>query len=215
MSLSVYIAFSLSIFIAGIIAVVRFKQMDESYYPFLFCLWIGCINEVLSLVLVYQKHHTWFNNNIYVLLESLLLLWFFKSVGLFQRKQNLVLTIGAAFVLFWIIETSVRSIFVNSNYFRIFYSLVIVFLSVHCMNKLVFSKKNISKNALFILCLCFIIYFTYKTFLQTFALYGATTKSNFLLNIYLILIYVNLGVNLLYALAVLWIPKKVNYSLQL
>jgi len=70
-------------------------------------------------------------------------------------------------------------------------------------------------DAVFILCTGFIIYFTFKALIQAFAIYGFSRGNSFLLNIYIIMIYLNFLVNLLYLYAVLWIPTKIKYSMPL
>jgi hypothetical protein len=209
MNYYLYVGFNLSIFIAGIIGLVRFTKIDPDYYPFLFCLWIGCVNELLSVVLIANGRQTLVNNNIYVLVESLMLTWFFKRKGLFKKRTwfpGLIL----AFTIFWTTETLIRGITSNSTYFRIFYSFAIVIMSIDMVNEIIFTEKKLARNSLFLLCVCFIVYFTYKALLQAFVLYGVN-RSSFLLHIYVLLIYVNLGVNLIFALAVLWMPQKMKF----
>jgi hypothetical protein len=202
-----------SILIGGIIALMKFKKIKKVYYPFIYCLWIGCLNEILSFILLMSNNHTLINSNIYVLLESFLILWFLKEVDVF-KSQKTFYSILLLFLIFWLAENFIyRSIVVNSTYFRIFYSFIIVLLSITLINKLVFNTKTtLLRNSTFILLISFVIYFTCKLLIQSFVIYGVNRQSNFLLNIYMIMIYINLGVNLLYALAVLWMPKRVNYS---
>ena len=56
-----------SIFIAGIIGLVRFRKINKIYWPLIFAIWLACINEVLSYSLFINNHSTAINNNIYVL----------------------------------------------------------------------------------------------------------------------------------------------------
>jgi len=161
-----------------------------------------------------NHYPTLVNSNVYVLVESIFLTWFFYKIETIETRRifiGIVFTLVAA----WLLENFVfRSIFVNSTYFRIYASMVIVFLSIQQVNKTIFSyKKSLYRNAVFILCICFIIYFVYKALLQSFLIYGWTRNLNFLVKVYNIMLYINLGVNLLYALAVLWIPKRAKYTL--
>lgn len=209
MNYYLYVGFNLSIFIAGIIGLVRFTRIDPDFYPFLFCLWIGCLNELLSVVLIAIGSQTLVNNNIYVLVESLMITWFFRKKRLFKKGAWYPVLI-TAFTVFWTTETLIRGITSNSTYFRIFYSFAIVIMSIHMVNEIIFTEKKLGRNAVFLLCVSFIVYFTYKALLQAFVLYGVSRRS-FLLHIYVLLIYVNLGVNLVYALAVLWMPRKMKF----
>ena len=80
--------FSLSILIASLIGWVRFRKIDPAYYPFLYCLWIGSLNEIINYILAANHQTNALNNNIYALLESLLLLWLFKNWGNFTVEIN-------------------------------------------------------------------------------------------------------------------------------
>lgn len=210
-----YLALNLSIFIPGIVAVVRYSKINKSYYPFLYCLWVGCINEILSLVLILNNHQTLINNNFYVLIESLLLLWFLKETKIVIKEKIFYLLV-MIFTAAWISENFIfRSITLNSTYFRIFYSFVLVLLSINTINKKIFLRKtHLLSDATFIICTGFIIYFTYKIIVQAFAIYGFSKQSGFLLNIYIIMYYINFIVNIIYTLAIVWMPRKIKYSLQ-
>lgn len=209
-------AFNFSIFLPGILALFSFRKIERRYYPFIYCLWIGCANETLSLWLILHKQHSLVNSNIYVLLEAVLLTWFFKAAGILNTRQKFTWMV-LLLLLTWMAENFLFStIKANSTYFRIFASVLIVGLSVQLISSQVFdSRQNILLNPQFILCSCFIIYFGFKAMLQSFAIYGWTRDVNFLLKIYSIMLYINLGVNLLYMLAVLWMPRKVSFTFPL
>lgn len=207
-------AFNFSITLPGILALFFFRRIRKRYYPFIFCLWIGCLNETLSLWLILHKQHSLVNSNIYVLVESLLLAWFFKATGILDSKEKLGL-VALLLVIAWIAENFLfGTITANSTYFRILASVLIVGMSVQLISRLVFDEKqNIMVNPEFILCVCFVIYFGFKALIQSFAIYAWTRDVNFLAKIYYIMLYINLGVNLLYILAVLWMPRKVPFIL--
>ena len=117
------------------------------------------------------------------------------------------------FLLVWITDTLITgSITQTSLYFRIFYSLIIVFFSIHMINEKIFtSKQHLLKNCSFLIYISFCIFFTYKALVEAFILYGID-RTQFFMHVYIIMIYVNFGVNLLYALAVIWIPAKYKFT---
>jgi hypothetical protein len=205
---------SFSILIAGVIAIVRFKKINKIYYPFLLCLWIGCINEILSEILIQSGHRTLANHNVYVLLESILILWYLKNTGLFHKSRLIMPILTGFFIITWITENQLNhTISKQDIYFRIIYSFVLVILSINAVNKIIVTnRKNILRNADFLLCIGFIIYFAYKALVQAFAIYGfKSANMNFLSGIYDLMNYVNFCINLVYALAVLWMPKRLAY----
>ena len=212
---SIVILFSFSISIAAIIGLIRFRKINPAYYPFLYCIWIGLLNEIVSYIITHNKHSNAINNNIYVLIESLLITWQFKNWGLFHRTRYLFAGILSGFVLLWTAEILfVEGIKLTISYFRIVYSFVIVLMSLPIINReLLRERKNILKNAIFLITLTFVIYYTYKVIVGIFWLYGLGVNSHFRMNVVWILIYVNLFSNLVYALAILWMPIKHRFSL--
>jgi len=95
--------FSFSISIAAIIGLIRYRKINPVYYPFLYCVWIAFLNEILGYFLIYSGRHNAINNNIYVLAEAMLFTWQFKNWGLFRRSGRLFIAILVSFVLFWIV----------------------------------------------------------------------------------------------------------------
>lgn len=207
--------YSFSIIIAAAIGWARFAKINPAYYPFLFLIWIGLLNEILGYFLIYSGHSNAINNNIYVLIESLLIAWQFEKWGLFEQSKWLYKSILSLFVLTWLIEILfIKGINLTISYFRIIYSFVIVLMSLNVINRQLLSeKKSIYKNAIFLICTIFVIYFLYKAIVGIFWLYGLGENHQFRMNVIWILIYVNLFANLMYALAVVWIPTKHRFSL--
>ncbi len=204
-----------SIFIAGILGLVRLKKIHRIYYPFLLCIWLACINEILSFILIKYHHNTIVNNNIYVLVESLLIIWLFKNTGLFRKSKVLFYVMILLLPAVWLIDNFfIAGAAALDNYFRIFYSFVIVLMSIATLNRLVVTnRKNLLKDATFLLCIGFILYFTYKILVHAFWIYGLTTSQAFILKVYTLLLYIDCITNLLYALAILWMPKKLAFTL--
>lgn len=202
--------FSASVLIAALIGWLRFNRLRPAWLPFLFCITLASANEMLSYILNSRGIHTNLNNNIYVLVESLLIVWQFKNWGLFSNNTRAFLSLFVLMVLLWIIDTFIVSgPFAISFYFRIICSFIIVLMSIHINNELIVTQKGkLLKSSVFLTCTGFIIYFTYKILVETFWLYGANIGRGFLINVYLLLTWINLIVNLIYALALLWIPKK-------
>jgi hypothetical protein len=215
MNFTLVVIFSFSIFIAAMIGCIRFKKISPMYYPFLYCLWIGSVNEILSYILVKTGFSTAINISIYVLAESLLFTWQFKNWGLFKRSKILFPILIVSLILFW----SVENFFIGGlqspiSYFRIFHSLLISIMSLNIINnQLNLERKNIIKNPIFLICIVFVIYFTCDVIVGLFWLYGLHMSMKFQFNLAVIIIYTNLFANLIYVLAVLWMPLKHRFTL--
>jgi hypothetical protein len=199
-----------SLLLPALIAIVKFKNAARSFLPFFIFIWTGVANELIGYFTIRYLRNNSVNNNIYVLAESLLLLWLFYSWQLFSHTKWLLWALAAAFVLFWMGEVFVFSEITRvAAYFRIFYSFPIVLLSISMINRLIIQENtNLLKNAAFIICVAFVIYFTFKILVEIFYIYGMMQSAYFRIRVYDIMRVINLLCNLIYAVALIWIPKK-------
>ena len=82
------------------------------------------------------------------------------------------------------------------------------------INRLILDERSgLIKNSVFLITIGFIVFFTYKILIEIFWVYGLNASRDFRVEVYRIMTYINLAINLIYALAVLWIPKKREYTL--
>ena len=206
---------SYSIAIAAIIGLININRIDKNFYLFITLLWIGLANEITSSILIAYSKPNAFNSNIYVLTEALLVTWFFQRLGLFTRNRKIFYLILLIFSLSWGWENFISgSIFRFGSYFRIFYSFVIVLMSINLLNRLIYEeKKKLVNNPVFLILIGFIIFFTYKALVEIFWVYGLNSSKEFRVAVYRIMTYINFSVNLIYAIALVWTPRKREYTL--
>lgn len=212
-----------SIFIAGIIAVVRFSKMNKIYRPMIIVIWLACINEILSYCLIKSSLSTAVNNNVYVLAEAILLSLLFRNFGIFNKLHWLFWTVCGGLIVLWLWENFVGGrIWHISSWFRIVSSFVIALMSITAISKLMvlgseefFIVKNrcLFANAAFLICMGTTIFFIFKLLVEIFWLYGLNGSEIFRVKLYDILTYINLLVNLIYALAVIWAQPKQQYTM--
>ena len=207
--------FSYSVGIAAIIGLIRIRKIDPSFYPFIILLWLGILTEIATTILIRKIGRNAEISNVYVLLESLVIMWQFQQWRFFERYRAWFPITMIAFVIAWVVENFfVSDIHHFNSYFRIFYSFLIVLMSISQINHLIAKEtKGIVKNAIFLILVGFIIFFAYKTMVEIFWAYGVFESKTFQANVYRIMNYVNLAVNLIFALAVLWIPGRQKYTL--
>lgn len=203
-----------TILIAGIIGGVRFNRVHHTFYPLLYFFWLASFNELLSFCLATRGVATTVNGNIYVLVESMLIAWYFKRLGIFKKVPALYHCILTAYSVLWILETLIfNTIHEMSIYYRIFYSFLIVLMSIHTINGYITnSRGTLLKNSSFLVCIGFITFYTYKVIIEAFFLYGLSSV-RFQIVVFDILVYINVVVNFIYALAALWMPKRQAFTL--
>lgn len=204
------------IFFAAIAGIIKFKKIHASYRPFIYFVWWAALNEIISTIAIHLWKSNAINSNIYVLFEFILIVWLFKKWS--ERRYakwffEILLGFG---ILFWIFDDCIINSIKNFNsLFRVFYSFVIVYLSIEEINTILFLReRKIFKNARFIISLIFIIYFTYKAIFEVFFYIDFNMTTVFYIRLYNVLIIVNLFSNVFYGIATLCIPRKQKFTLQ-
>jgi len=198
--------------VPAVIALLRFRRIGMNYYPFIILLWIGACNEIITHYVATRNNAI--NSNIYTLLEGLLILTFFSRLKLFDNNPLFYRLLLVLMVVWWIIEAVlVNPAKVFLSHYIIGHSLVIALLSVQMISRLVGQHiKNLWKQPVFLICFCFVIYFTYAILVEIFWKYNLFSSS-FKANVQLIMSIINIITNLVFALAILWIPKRQEYFL--
>lgn len=202
-----------SICIAAIIGLVRFSKSSATYRPFFYIVWLSCINHTLSLLTVFYFRSNSVNGNIFVLLESVLYVWFFNNLGHFKTGKFKALHLVIVLVAVWLVDNFLLHTLQTANAgFRIISSFVLIFLSIEQLTRLITAtKKNLFYNSAFIICCGLLIYFSFKAIIEVFFLTTIPSSLSLITGIYAILVYVNCFVNLLFAWAILWIPAKKQF----
>jgi hypothetical protein len=209
------LAFTFSILIAGVIGIFRFNRIHTEYRPFFVLVWLACLNEVVAYFSAKYYHTNGPVNNLYVLLEALVIILQFKNWKIFHPNGLVLKLILVILPLVWAYEIFVlHKLYAPSTYFRVFVSFLVVLMSIQSVNKqLIFERKNLLKNARFQICVGFILYFPLKVITGVFWIYGLSQSMDLQIKMAIIHLYVNLIANLIFAIAMLCLPKKHLYTL--
>jgi hypothetical protein len=213
------IAFLLSelILLPLITGLIRLRRIGKGYQPFFALLIIGFITEIVSFILIKGFHRSnAIPINIYILLEWTLISLQFHIWGFLGQQKKVFYTLVTITVLLWCVENLVFSKITEfSPYFRLFYSFLIVLLSVNKINYMItHDNRNLLRNPSFLICIGFIIYFLYMIIYRwayQVSLYGKSDISN---KIIFFMAYVNALTNAIFAIALLLIPAPVKFTLR-
>ena len=206
--------FSLTVGISGVIGLVRFRKVDPVYHPFLYLVWIAFFQELCSILICCAGYSNVVLYNAYSLAECVLLCWQFRRWEFIQNEVFYCALLGVC-VCFWGIEWIVQPPPGFLSYFIIFYSFVLVLLSINAINQLLFRDMiSLLRNPIFLLCICFILYFSFSALVESFWMAGLQRSKTFRLHVHALLCYINLLTNLIFAIAVLWMPLRLRYILQ-
>jgi hypothetical protein len=183
------------------------------YQPFIILVTVAALTEVLNFIKIGSLRGN--NNiiiNVYSLIEWLLIISQFYYWRYYSRTRRWYPWIGLICVIVWITENLViGNIIYIGPVFRISSAFILVILSINEINYVLINEsRNLLKNARFIICTAFLIYFLYQVLLEG-AIYLTTTGDNPTANKIIDLSnYINAFVNIIYGIAVWYIPKRIS-----
>lgn len=205
-----YVSFLLSLLVLVplTIGLIRYKRIKDEYRPFLVVLILAALAEVFSRVTIILYKNNAVVSNTYYLLECMVLLYQFYRWRFHTKWRTWYWVIPVVFLLIWIGENVVYGkLFEFSPVFRISYSFLLVVLSINEINYLMtHENRQLFRNARFLICIGFIIYFLYQILFEG-SLYVVTNRdiSN---KIILLSIGVNILANIIYAVAMWFVPEN-------
>jgi hypothetical protein len=199
--------------IAGLVRLRRIKK--SSYQPFFILILVGAFMELLNVFLIAWLHQNVVAVNIYFFFEWLLIAWQFRNWGLLRGRNKAFFTLLLLPCLVWVIEYLVFwQIYHFATYYQVLYCFLIVIFSVNTINFMItHDYRNIFGNPTFLICIAFIIYFIYNlVFIWAYqtSLKGATDTTTFIIMLHS---YINALTNIIFAIALLRIPRPQKFSL--
>lgn len=199
-----------SIALAALIGWLRFKSINPVYLPVLILATIASSNEYLSRLLINSGLSNALNSNIYSFIEACLIIWQFERWDLFRKTKKWLFAILFLLCAIWVYETWVLYAPAKfSSYFIVAYSFITVLLSISYINTLIgVEMSSILRNPAFILCIGFIVFYSYSILIELFYLYGLSSSTKFAYSIFKLHKYFNFFLNLTFILAFIWIPRK-------
>lgn len=199
---------SLLVLLPLTIGLIRFKKIRNDYRPFFWLIVLAVLAELFSYISIKLFRNNAVVSNIYYLVECMLILYQFHRWK-FHRKPNAwYLALAVICLLIWVTENLVFfQIAQFRPVFRISYSFLLVVLSINEINYLItHENRHLFKNARFLICLAFIIYFFYQILFEgSLHLVKNPDISN---KIILLSIGINALANIIYAVAMWLIPEN-------
>lgn len=212
---TLFVVFSYTIVIAAIIGLIRFRKIIRTYRPFIYIVCVSFLSEVLSTV-----SSVYFNTNavivnIFIIIECYLWLWQFYCWDAFKRRPMHLLLLSFLLTFVWIVENIVmHKITEFSSAFRISYAFALVFLCVDQINLMIVNeKKSLLRSSKFLICLGITFFYSYKIMVEPFYLFHVDLSETFETYLYMIPVFINVFVNLIFGLAALWIPTRQRFTL--
>ena len=202
---------SLSVLFPFLSGLLRWRVISQRYYPLFILFSLALLVELVSRYAITSKNFGWIPvNNLYVLVESILIPLQFIVWGYMHKKLNAFYLITSILVLGWVTEHLLLGDITRLHpYFRMFYSLLIVLLSINTINYLVIQEeRNLVMHPVFIICTGFIIFFTYQLVYEGIYNIVSDLKSIDTSKLNTAFSIINAVCNILYGIAFLLVPAR-------
>jgi hypothetical protein len=209
------VAGSYSIAIAAVIGLIRLPRLHKAYQPFILINVLSFLNEIISHILIVNKKSNAAAVNIFGFFDAILWLWQFNRWTT-DAKYKRALAVAAMFLMIiWLAENVFcGKLFVFGSVYAITFSFAMVILStIQLSAQTAREKGSLLVAPKFMICSGVVLFYTYRIFVECFYAPGMSKSGAFYSHVFVILSIVNFVVNLLFALAVLWIPEKQKFSL--
>jgi hypothetical protein len=202
---------SLSVLFPFLSGLLRWRIISQRYYPLFILFGLALLVELITRYAITLTNSGWIPvNNLYVLVESILIPLQFVVWGYMHKKLNAFYMITGILVLGWVTEHLLLGDITRLHpYFRMFYSLLIVLLSINTINYLVIQEeRNLVMHPVFIICTGFIIFFTYQLVYEGIYNIVSDLKSIDTSKLNTAFSIINAVCNILYGIAFLLVPAR-------
>jgi len=214
MSSDTLFLFSLTVAFPAIVGIIRYRKMERSYFPFLIYIIISLLNELLVKFALKSFNARNLDWQLFNLFEAVILVTQFYYWRVFSRfKQGFIIVLTILIGVWFIENLVISSIYEFNPVFLIGKPFILVLLSVQTINHIIVNQNRspLSRNAMFIICVALVIYFIYNIFVYTLQAKGISkTDKNLMTKVFEIMVYVNAFTNLLYGLAMCFIPERIS-----
>lgn len=198
-------------FLAG---VIRFRKISTAYYPFIALLLLGVITELASFVSIRLWKTNTIVANTYGLLECFIILYQFYCWDSLRKTTRWFYVLSTSALVVWLVNYIVLGHLNDYGLpiFRVLYPFMVVIISINEINFMItHDSSHLYKNARFVIYSAFIIFFLYQILYEgaySDVIEGGQENELVSNKIISLFGYVNVFVNILYAVAVLLIPAK-------
>lgn len=216
MSYTLMVVLSYSIVPAAFAGLLKLRDADEVFHPILAFIILGLVNELVSTLVIRNGHSNALNNNIFSFLQVLLILFQFRRWQLFDEHHFLFKCILIMLVMTWMVQNrSWNNLNLFLPFFRCVSSVIIVIMSIINIIKLtIMYNRHLLKSSEFLFCTAFCIYFSTAILVEVVFYYGAGTSVELQDAIFKSGSIVNVVTNIIYLIAILWMPMKPRFIMQ-
>lgn len=206
---------SFSILPAVLISGWRFRAILPSSRPFVYMTWLALLNDGLNNILTYPGRANAWNNNLYILLEWILLAWqmrIWSGPGKHIIRYQIITWV---IIAVWLVDMLfLGNINRFSGIFRVCYSFMVVVLAIDRMNHVITGNRtHLFTNAVFLVSYGLIVFFSYRLLIEILLVLHVHQTPHFGFVLFWVMAFINVFCNLLFSIAALCLPEKKRFIL--
>lgn len=202
-------------FIASSILIISLlKTKNKTNFPFLLFAIVGILNDIVSEISIITYQTNAINSNIYVLLSSILITRQIQIWNTIKSINFTYLFCYIAIILVWSVENLMLSNLLTFNIVnRIIIYSIIISICFKLLTPLSIESQNEGRQDLiFIITVILMIKYSIYVVSEIMWLNSTTFSLDFRLFIFYLMVLSNPIINLMMAITILWVPRRVNIT---
>ncbi len=189
------------------------RSIGRKYFLLIVLLIIGGLNDVASYFIIKMKSNNTFNDNIYQLIEFILLVWLLRRWPS-ERKNRFHLVIMIIGVSAWITDNCIyHTPFDNTSVYRLVCAILIVFVCIDQVNHVLLSRHNSINTSDLLICGGLILYHLYAAFIESLQLFPVHLGRPFYMRLWVIHCCLSILTNILISIAFICHRSKPSYTI--
>lgn len=202
-------------FIASSILIISIlKTKNKINFSFLLFAIVGILNDIVSEISIITYQTNAINSNIYVLFSSILIT---RQIQIWNTNKSINFTYlfcYIAIILVWSVENLMLSNLLTFNILNriIIYSIIISICCKLLTPLSIWSQNENRQDLIFIITVILIIKYSIYVVSEIMWLNTTTFSLDFRLFIFNLMVLSNPIINLMMAITILWVPRRLNIT---
>ena len=216
MTWTTQVILNFSIAFPAVAGVGRLHNMRRTYIPFVALMIAGLISETVSFFLILSHRSNQLVYVLFSLAEAILLVYQFRRWGSFHKRTWVFHGLVSMILALWIIDFfAIGNIKHFNSFYLIIMSLLIIFLSItHIPERMIEKRNRLMKDPVFLICVALAAYYSVAILVEAFWMYGYKDTKLFRVSIHDLHTYINAACNVIFAIAILWVPTRSRFLQQ-
>ncbi len=211
-TMTVHYIYLATLFIAALLALLKFKKVTPEYHPILIFLCAVFLFDVTYTIFIKNSISTTTLLNIQSLLEAFLICWQAKRWHVFDRKPYMYRGVLSMLLSLWALEILViQDSWDLISWFKVFYSFTITLIAIEILNRTMIAERGpILRNAKAVFSIALIFFYALTGLIEIVMIIGQYASIKMIETITYFYLSLSIITNFIYIRAVLCIPRNTN-----